>query len=109
MKHAFITLSLSKSEDFPKDYEALNLLYEVATIINYTPIEGVSHPFSPTGASAILLLKESHMSFHSWPENLEIYLDIFSCRDDESELNKAYEILYDKLKAVGGVLTIYER
>jgi S-adenosylmethionine decarboxylase len=38
------------------------------------------HDFAPThGITAVALLAESHMSFHSWPERGYAALDVFVC------------------------------
>ncbi len=37
------------------------------------------------GVTAVLLLQESHMSIHTWPEEGFIALDIFMCGDAQSD------------------------
>lgn len=37
--------------------------------------------FKPVGVSGVILLKESHISFHSWPNLNYISIDIYSCGD----------------------------
>lgn len=44
-----------------------------------TPLKFTFHKFNPHGLTGILLLSESHIAFHSWPEFNYIALDIFSC------------------------------
>lgn len=41
--------------------------------------------FDPIGVTGILLLSESHMSIHTWPEHNYAAIDIFSCRPLEIE------------------------
>lgn len=36
--------------------------------------------FEPEGVTAILLLAESHMSIHTWPEHQFAAIDLFSCK-----------------------------
>ena len=55
------------------------------------------HQFKPHGVSAVYLLRESHLSVHTWPEYGYVALDIFACGDDESAL-KAYDMLIDEFK-----------
>lgn len=38
------------------------------------------HSFEPHGFSCVLLLAESHLSIHTWPELRFAAVDIFSCR-----------------------------
>ncbi|MEM3730382.1 MAG: adenosylmethionine decarboxylase [Candidatus Bathyarchaeia archaeon] len=50
------------------------------------------HQFEPYGVSAIYLLSESHLSFHTWPEHGYVALDIFTCGRDEPAL-KAFRLI----------------
>jgi len=44
-----------------------------------TPLEIVIHKFNPQGMTGILLLAESHIALHSWPEFNYLAIDIFTC------------------------------
>jgi S-adenosylmethionine decarboxylase len=44
-------------------------------------IKTVSHKFSPTGITVILILAETHISIHTWPEHKYAALDIFICSE----------------------------
>ena len=37
------------------------------------------HQFQPVGASGVVLIRESHFSIHTWPENAYAAADIFTC------------------------------
>jgi len=37
------------------------------------------HKFQPQGISGVVLLAESHICFHSWPEKDYLAIDIFTC------------------------------
>lgn len=39
------------------------------------------HKFSPQGVSGIVLIAESHISIHTWPESEYAALDVFTCGD----------------------------
>ena len=43
-----------------------------------TIIEHHFHQFSPHGVSGIILIAESHISVHTWPENGFVAVDIFT-------------------------------
>jgi S-adenosylmethionine decarboxylase len=45
-------------------------------------IKVVSHRFSPTGITVILILAETHISIHTWPEHNYAALDIFICSQE---------------------------
>lgn len=47
---------------------------------NMTLLNKCIHHFNDDGAfTSLYLLSESHLSFHSWPENNYIALDVFTC------------------------------
>ncbi|MGC9123135.1 MAG: adenosylmethionine decarboxylase [Thermoplasmata archaeon] len=46
-----------------------------------TKISSDYYQFRPRGCSGIILLAESHISFHTWPEHGLITLDIYTCGD----------------------------
>jgi len=37
------------------------------------------HRFQPTGVSGVVVISESHLSVHTWPEAGYVALDIFTC------------------------------
>ena len=44
-----------------------------------TPLKIAIHKFSPQGITGVVLLAESHIAIHSWPEYDYIAIDIFTC------------------------------
>ena len=48
-----------------------------ATIINST-----FHHFSPIGVSGVVVIQESHLAIHSWPEYGYAAVDLFTCGDE---------------------------
>jgi len=50
-----------------------------AEAIGATPISLASHHYAPQGVTATLLIAESHLSIHTWPEHGYAAVDIFTC------------------------------
>ena len=46
-----------------------------------TPLKVSVHKFSPQGITGVVLLAESHIALHSWPEYNYLAIDIFTCGD----------------------------
>ena len=63
-----------------------------------TIVESVFHLFNPHGVSGVVVIAESHISIHTWPEYSYASVDIFTCGNRVDPL-KAYEFLRKKLKA----------
>jgi S-adenosylmethionine decarboxylase len=57
------------------------VLVEAARSSNMTVLGVKSHQFSPQGVTAIVLLEESHISIHTYPELQYAAIDIFTCGD----------------------------
>ena len=54
-------------------------LREAAREAKSTLLSEVSHQFLPHGVTAFVLLAESHISIHTWPENGYAAVDVFTC------------------------------
>lgn len=48
------------------------------------------HQFEPVGVTGLLLLAESHISVHTWPEEKFAAIDIFTCGKLDAERVVAY-------------------
>ena len=67
-----------------------------ATIINVS-----FHHFSPYGVSGVVVIQESHLAIHTWPEYGYAAIDIFTCGDTVDPW-VAYECLKESLQAESG-------
>ena len=57
------------------------------------------HQFQPHGVTGTVLLAESHLAIHTWPESGFVTLDVYVCNYLTDNTNKALK-LYDVLKAL---------
>jgi len=55
------------------------------------------HQFHPHGATGVILLEESHISIHTWPEHGYAAIDVYTCGGREKTF-KAMEYIIKKLK-----------
>jgi S-adenosylmethionine decarboxylase len=62
-----------------------------------TPLSIKIHKFSPRGLTGVVLLAESHIAIHTWPEINYIAIDIFTC-GKKSNPDKALEYLKKELQ-----------
>jgi len=75
-------------ELFECDLDAINnleavkaALIEAAKRAQATIVDVVFHEFNPFGISGVVVIAESHLSIHTWPEYRYAAVDIFSCGD----------------------------
>jgi len=85
------------------DKEALNDLGFLRKVMLDAAIEcgamvlGESfHRFSPQGVSGVVIIAESHLSIHTWPEYAYAAVDVFTC-GTSVQPEKAAELLVEKL------------
>lgn len=63
--------------DDPK--ELRRVLYEAARVAHNTPLRSAIYKFPGQGITGVILLAESHIALHSWPEFNYMAVDIFTC------------------------------
>ena len=56
-------------------------LVEAAKRAQATIVDVVFHEFNPFGVSGVVVIAESHLSIHTWPEYRYAAVDVFSCGD----------------------------
>ena len=56
-------------------------LVEAAKRAQATIVDVVFHEFSPVGISGVVVIAESHLAIHTWPEHRYAAVDVFSCGD----------------------------
>ncbi|MBD8046938.1 S-adenosylmethionine decarboxylase proenzyme [Clostridium sp. N37] len=56
------------------------------------------HMFNPWGVSGAVIIQESHLTIHTWPEYGYAAVDLFTCGDDVNPWN-AFKYLEKELKA----------
>jgi S-adenosylmethionine decarboxylase len=85
------------------DKEALNDLGLIRDVMVKAAIDcgavvlGESfHRFSPQGVSGVVIIAESHLSIHTWPEFSYAAVDIFTCGTFVNP-EKAAEVIIEKL------------
>jgi len=75
--HLIADFWFGKKIEEPKKIE--KILIEAAKKAGNTPLKISIHKFNPHGITGVLLLAESHVAIHSWPEFDFLAIDIFTC------------------------------
>lgn len=54
-------------------------MLEAARMVCATVIGVTEHRFSPHGVTVVVVIAESHLSIHTWPEYAYAAIDVFTC------------------------------
>lgn len=73
-----------------------------------TIVKSVFHRYNPQGVSGVVVIAESHISIHTWPEYGYAAVDFFTCGDTVDPY-KAYEYLKDCLESQDAHVTDLKR
>ncbi len=73
-------------------------MHEAALKANATIVQQFFHQFSPFGVSGTIVIAESHINIHTWPEHCYAAIDMFTCSDTLIAEN-AIEYLKEALEA----------
>lgn len=78
---------LMELTDCPSDL--LNSVDEVETLLlnsakdgGATVISSHFHSFTPQGLSGVIVIQESHITIHTWPEKNYAAVDVFTCGNE---------------------------
>lgn len=74
-----------------------SIMRDAAEAALATVVATTFHRFSPQGVSGVLVIEESHLSIHTWPECGYAAVDFYTCGECTPE--RAYELLRKKLGA----------
>ena len=74
--------------------ELQKMLRNITELAGLHHLESVTHQFSPQGVSAALLLSESHIAIHTWPESGVVYVAMTTCKVlDDDKLQQIKELI----------------
>jgi len=82
-------------------------LLQAAKESGTTILESVFHQFTPAGVSGVVLIAESHLAVHTWPEDGYVSFDVQTCGDMDALA--AVEWLKNEFAAEGMTVKMHER
>jgi S-adenosylmethionine decarboxylase len=96
-KHLLVELNDCK-HDILNDLAFIREIMLVAAKASGATVLGESfHQFEPQGVSGVIIIAESHLTIHTWPEHGYAAADIFTCGTTvKPEI--AAEVIIEKLK-----------
>ncbi len=85
-----------------------HLLETAVRVAGLTKISSHYYQFQPHGATGVILLAESHISIHTWPEHGLATVDVYTC-GDPSKAYKAMEYIISTLDPTRIDKQVHER
>lgn len=81
-KHVLIELYDCDKEILNDPARIEAILNEAAVRSGATVVNSVFHTFNPHGVSGVVVIAESHIAAHTWPEYGYASLDVYTCGED---------------------------
>jgi S-adenosylmethionine decarboxylase proenzyme len=78
-QHTLLEYHDCDAELLKRDCDIRALLLAAVRRGGGTIVTDVFHLFSPFGVSGVVVIAESHVTIHTWPEHEYAAVDIFSC------------------------------
>ncbi|WP_116107146.1 adenosylmethionine decarboxylase [Lewinella sp. IMCC34191] len=77
--HILLELNGCPTERLRLPADSERILLEAAAAMGAQVVESRFHAFSPHGVSGVVVIAESHLTVHTWPEHGYAAVDVFSC------------------------------
>ncbi len=97
-KHLILELYGCASETLNHKEIIESVMVDAAVKAGAEVIHPYFHQFSPHGISGMVIIAESHLSIHTWPEYGYAAVDVFVCGDNV-DLDVAYDIIRKAFRA----------
>ncbi|MGB9873476.1 MAG: adenosylmethionine decarboxylase [Hydrogenobacter sp.] len=85
-----------------------HLLESAVKVAGLTKISSHYYQFQPHGATGVVLLAESHISIHTWPEHGLATVDVYTC-GDPLKAYRSMEYIVSVLKPTRVDKQVFER
>ena len=106
-KHVILELGGCSPEALNSYETVKEAMLEGARRSRATVLNSTFHRFNPQGISATVVVSESHLAIHTWPEYGYASLDIYTCGDTDPVVAAKY--IAEKLGAKKVKVTIMKR
>ena len=85
------------SADLNDDGFLLDLVERAAEAVRSQVVERVVHRYPKEGVTVILILAETHLSIHTWPEHGYAAVDVFICGEGRDS-HAAWDVIKEGLR-----------
>lgn len=107
-RHLIAELSDCDSSKLNNIEQLEQYLHEAVRLSGATIVRSVFHQYNPQGVSGVVVIAESHLSIHTWPEYSYAAVDFFTCGESVDPY-KAFNYIKQKLNAQNAQLSEIKR
>ncbi len=107
-RHLIAELSDCDSSKLNNIEQLEQYLHEAVRLSGATIVRSVFHQYNPQGVSGVVVIAESHLSIHTWPEYGYAAVDFFTCGESVDPY-KAFNYIKQKLNAQNAQLSEIKR
>lgn len=94
------TISEASAALLDEESTCMSALRQIITAADMNELGSLTHRFTPQGVSIILLLAESHIALHTWPELSGGYVTLTTCKQPaDTFTSQAIALLQATFKA----------
>lgn len=97
-RHILVEFHDADSQILNDENKIGEFMNEAARRSGATIVKSYFHTFNPFGVSGVVIIAESHLAIHTWPEHNYASVDLFTC-GDTVEPWVAFEYLQNVLKS----------
>jgi len=97
-RHILVEFYNCNSEVLKSHKKIEEYMKQAAIEAKATIVQSVFHHFNPWGVSGAVVISESHLTIHTWPEYNYAAVDLFTCGGEVNPWN-AFDYLAEKLGA----------
>ena len=91
-RHILLELYQCPAHLLERPQQSEQFLLAAAEQMKATVVSAHFHAFSPYGVSGVVIIQESHLTIHTWPEHQYAAIDIFTCGDLDLDAGVAHLI-----------------
>ncbi len=106
--HILADLYGVEAERIDRVEDIKDLLETAVKVADLTKISSHYFQFQPHGATGVILLAESHISIHTWPEHGLATVDVYTC-GDPSKAYRAIDYIISTLEPTRVDKQVHER
>ena len=97
-RHLLVELHGCHPDTLKKVDVVKDILVGAARACGATIVDVAFHEFNPFGVSGVVVIAESHLTIHTWPEYGYAAVDLFTC-GEEADPWKCFSYMQEKLKS----------